>query len=278
MTTGTVLITGCSTGIGHATAKVFQAKGWNVIATLRRPEDAPDLKALDNVLVTRLDVTDPASIESAIAAGIQRFGDIDVIVNNAGYGLYGVFEGLSDATIRAQYETNVFGVMNTIRAILPRFRAKGSGVIVNISSGGGFFALPTMSIYCSSKFAVEGFSEGIYHELRSIGIKVKLIEPGGVMDTPFDSGASRKMAETTPPSSYQPFIDGTAKIIDGMRAVATATSADVAEVVFAAATDGTDRLRYLATDDIKGLVQLRQGASEEQYMAFMCAHLAPPLG
>lgn len=275
--TRTVLITGCSTGIGHAAAKIFQAKGWNVVATLRRPEDASDLAALDRVLATRLDVTDPASIGSAIAAGIERFGDIDVVVNNAGYGLYGVFEGVAEANIRAQYETNVFGVMNVIRAILPRFRAKGSGTIINISSGGGIFALPTMSLYCSSKFALEGFSEGLYHELRSIGIKVKLIEPGGIMDTPFDAAATGKMAGTMPPAAYQPFIDGAVKIIDGMRVAATSTAADVAEVIFAAATDGSDRLRYVATEDVKSLIRLRQEASEEEYMAFICEHLAPQL-
>lgn len=274
----TVLITGCSSGIGHASAKEFHAEGWNVIATMRRPEAVRDLSRLENVLSIELDVIDPVSINTAIEAGIERFGAIDMVVNNAGFGLYGVFEALDDAQIRALFDTNLFGVMNVTRAILPHFRAKGGGTIVNVSSAGGLFSMPLMSLYCSSKFALEGYSEGIYHELRSIGISVKVIEPGGVMTTEFDKKATDGLKrDGRTPTEYVPFIDAMNRQLDGMRAAATSTEAEVAQALFAAATDGTERLRYVVTDDIAPLVHLRHESSEEEYMAFMREHVAPPL-
>lgn len=275
--TKTVLVTGCSTGIGNSCARVFHREGWNVVATLRRPEVATDFSKLDQVLVAALDVTSPASIAAAIQAGLDRFGDIDMVINNAGFGVYGVFEGLDDLDIRRMYDTNLFGVMNVTRGILPHFRSKKAGHIVNISSAGGIFALPAMSIYCSSKFALEGFSEAIYHELAAIGISVKLIEPGGVLTTPFDGAALARMAHTTPPSEYEPFLHALSKNMKGMRDQAKATAADVAEAVFVAATDGTNRLRYVVTDDIKELVRLRHEASEEQYMTFVREYVAPKM-
>jgi NAD(P)-dependent dehydrogenase (short-subunit alcohol dehydrogenase family) len=274
----TVLVTGSSTGIGNACVRVFHREGWNVVATLRRPAEATELRKLDKVLVAALDVTEPASIATAIRTGLDRFGDIDMVINNAGFALYGVFESLDDQDIRRLFDTNLFGVMNVIRGILPHFRSRKAGHIVNISSAGGIFALPAMALYCSSKFALEGFSEGIYHELGAIGISVKLIEPGGVLSTPFDGAALARMAKATPPSEYEPFLHALAKNMEGMREAAKATAEDVAEAVFRAATDGTDRLRYVVTEDIKELVRLRHEASEEQYMAFVREYIAPKLG
>jgi NAD(P)-dependent dehydrogenase (short-subunit alcohol dehydrogenase family) len=275
--TRTVLVTGCSSGIGNSCARVFQREGWNVVVTLRKPQEAAEFRKLDRVFTAALDVTDPKGIEAAIKAGLDRFGDIDMVINNAGFGLYGVLESLSDSDIRRMFDTNLFGVMNVVRAILPHFRARKAGHIVNISSGGGLFSLPAMALYCSSKFAVEGFSEGIYHELAAVGISVKLIEPGGVLSTPFDQAALSRMAQAKPPSEYEPFLRGLAKNMEGMRQAAKATAADVAEAVFAAATDGTDRLRYVVTEDIKDLVRLRHEASEERYMAFVREYIAPKL-
>jgi NAD(P)-dependent dehydrogenase (short-subunit alcohol dehydrogenase family) len=273
----TVLVTGCSTGIGNSCVRVFHREGWNVVATLRRPEAATDLRKLDKVLVATLDVTEPTSISAAMRAGLDRFGAIDMVINNAGFGLYGVFESLSDRDIRRMFDTNLFGVMNVIRGILPHFRARRSGHIVNISSGGGIFSLPAMSIYCSSKFALEGFSEGLYHELAAIGISVKLIEPGGVLSTPFDGAALARMAEVTPPAEYEPFLSALSGNMEVMRQQAKATAGEVAEAVFVAATDGTNRLRYVVTEDIRELVRLRHEVSEERYMAFIREHIAPSL-
>lgn len=275
--TQTVLITGCSTGIGNAAARTFQQQGWNVIATLRNPASGHGLEGLENVLVTTLDVTDPDSIASAIAAGLERFGQIDALINNAGFGSYGIFEGASDASVRSVYETNVFGVMNVTRAVLPHMRERRQGQIINISSAGGFFALPTMSVYCSSKFALEGFSEGLSHELAPLGIRVKLIEPGGVLTTNFDSRATALAADDATPSEYAPFVDATNAMLDHMRTAASATEQQVAEVIHQAALDDSGRLRYLATDDIRELVRLRQETSEDEYMAFMRQHIVPQL-
>lgn len=272
----TALITGCSTGIGNSCARLFAKNGWNVVATARNPETIRHLESA-TVAVCRLDVTDPASIDAAIATGLARFGDIALVLNNAGFGLYGVFESLRDADIRGMFDTNLFGVMNVVRAILPHFRGKRSGSIVNISSGGGLFALPGMPIYCSSKFALEGFSESIYYELGALGIAVKLIEPGGVLSTPFDREAISRMADAPPPPEYGSFIEGLAKNMEGMRDNAKATADDVAEEVYAAATDGSDRLRYVVTDDIKEIVRLRHEVSEDAYMAFVKDHIAPKL-
>ncbi|MEO7658252.1 MAG: SDR family NAD(P)-dependent oxidoreductase, partial [Pyrinomonadaceae bacterium] len=151
-----VLITGASSGIGLHTAKLFQAKGWKVAATMRSPERADDLSRIVDVECLRLDVTDVPSIKSAITAAIDRFGRIDVVVNNAGYGLFGVFESATSEQIGRQFDTNVFGMMNVCREILPYFREQKRGYIVNVASLVGRVALPVTSLYAASKWAVEG--------------------------------------------------------------------------------------------------------------------------
>src|SRR6218665_398777 len=174
----TVLITGASSGIGKATSLYFARQGWNVIATMRNPEKETELVNEPNILVSRLEVNDPASINAAIAEGIAKFGKIDALINNAGYGQQGVFEAISTEKIQAQFDVNVFGTMNVTRAMLPHFRANQAGVIVNVSSGAGRVTTPLLSIYSASKFAIEGFSESLAFELDSQNIKVKIVEPG----------------------------------------------------------------------------------------------------
>ncbi len=177
--TSTILITGASSGIGKATAKLFHDKGWNVIATMRKPEAEEGLSALDNVLVTRLDVTDEGSIKAAVDAGLERFGKIDALLNNAGYGAYGPLEAFPLESVRRQFDTNVIGLLATIQAVLPHMRAAKAGVIVNVSSIGGKITFPMGTLYHGSKFAVEGLSEALHYELEPIGIKTKIVEPGG---------------------------------------------------------------------------------------------------
>jgi NAD(P)-dependent dehydrogenase (short-subunit alcohol dehydrogenase family) len=271
----TVLITGCSSGFGKASAKYFAAQGWNVIATMRRPETETELAGISNVLVTRLDVQEPASIESAIHEGIERFSRIDAVVNNAGFGLFGVFEATPVEKIAEQFNTNVFGVMNVIRLILPHFRANKSGIIVNVSSGAGVFALPMISLYCSSKFALEGFSEALWYELASQNIAVKIIEPGGVVSTNFGVRSGAEAAHNDALPDYDQFITKTNNIFAGLRKARLATSEQVAKVIFDATTDGTNRLRYVATDDIVPLVKARRETSEEAYIKMMHAQFAP---
>src|SRR5262245_7714164 len=162
----TILITGASSGIGKATAKYFQKKGWNVVATMRRPEKEQELTALDRVLVVRLDVQDPASIVSAVKAAIERFGKIDVLLNNAGYGAYGPLEATPMEKIRRQFDVNVIGLLETTKALLPQFRANRDGVIVNISSIGGRITFPLGTLYHGTKFAVEGLSEALSWEME----------------------------------------------------------------------------------------------------------------
>jgi len=276
--TQTVLITGCSTGFGEAIARLFSSRGWNVAATMRRPEAGASLAALDNVLVTRLDVQDQASIDAAITAAIARFGRIDVLVNNAGFGLFGVFEAMPREKMLEQFEVNVFGLMDVTRAVLPHFRAYRSGVIINISSGAGVFALPMISLYTASKFALEGFSESLSYELADLGIAVKIVEPGGVTSTDFGRRSGEEAGRAAPPADYAPFVAAADTLFTGLRAArAGATSEEVAEVVFTAATDGSGQLRYVATDDIKPLVAARRETSEAEYLAFMRARFAPRL-
>jgi NAD(P)-dependent dehydrogenase (short-subunit alcohol dehydrogenase family) len=174
----TVLITGCSSGFGRLTAKTFSAKGWNVIATMRSPDKETELTELDNVWVARLDVTDPDSIEQAVKAGIERFGAIHVLVNNAGYGGHTMFEQATDTAIRAMYDTNVFGLMNVSRALLPLMRRQKDGCIVNVTSMGGLMGVPCGSIYSSTKHAVQGLTEAMALEYKPLGISVKSVLPG----------------------------------------------------------------------------------------------------
>ncbi len=269
----TALITGTSTGLGKAAALHFVANGWNVVATMRTPSAETLLVDSENVLITRLDVQDVASIDQAINAGIRRFGKIDVMINNAGFGLFGLFESTSREKIREQFDVNLFGLMDVTRAILPHFRANHAGIIINVGSGAGVFGLPMMSLYCSSKFALEGFSESLSYELRSQGILVKIIEPGGVVSTDFGKRSGKEAVVNPPINDYAAFTERVNSVFAGLRSSRLATEEDVATVIFTAATDETDQLRYVATEDIKPWVNARRETSEAQYIAMMKSQL-----
>lgn len=182
----TIFITGASTGIGKATAIYFAERGWNVAATMRTTNKGADLTKYPNILVIALDVLQTEQIALALEQTKKHFGGIDVIFNNAGYGLVGAFEAMSDAQIRKQFDTNVFGVMNVTRAILPYFREKKGGTIINTTSMGGIITFPLYSVYHSTKWALEGFMESLQFELRMHNIKIKNIEPGAI-NTEFDN-------------------------------------------------------------------------------------------
>jgi len=240
--TKTVLITGASSGIGKATAEFFAARGWNVAATMRTPAKAQFAgDGNDRIKVYRLDVTDEASIAEAVAAVIADFGRIDVLVNNAGYGLVGVFEAMTPEQVRRQFDTNVLGVMNVTRAVLPQMRAQQDGCIVNVASVAGRMSLPLYSLYCSSKWAVEGFSEALTYELASQNIRVRIIEPGPI-ETNFMTG-SLDIADKAVASAYQTFE---ARVWDALRvAFANAPGPEiVAKSVFRAANSRSAWLRY----------------------------------
>jgi len=268
--TQTVLITGTSSGFGEATTKLFSERGWNVVATMRNPEANGTLQSGDKLLVARLDVEDPGSIETAITAGIERFGRIDTVVNNAGYGLFAIFEGASPEAVKQQFDVNLFGVMDVTRAILPHFRANRQGTIINVTSGAGVIGFPMASLYSASKFAIEGFTEALGYELYGLGIKVKLVEPGGAPGTGFMKRSGMEGAELSVPTDYFPFLNHISKLYDGMTQGADPDAVEkVASTIFEAATDGSDRLRYLPTNDIMPLVDARRGATEAQYQALV---------
>lgn len=268
--TSTILITGTSSGIGRAAARLFAEKGWNVIATMRDLKDADALPEGDSLLTTRLDVQDPDSIRAAIDAGIARFSRIDALVNNAGYGQWGLFEALTPERVQAQFDVNLFGVMNVTRALLPHFRANGGGAVLNVSSGAGLFTLPMISLYCASKFALEGFTEALSYELGSQNIEVKLVIPhGGVTSTRFGENQAARGADGSPLSDYQPFVDRTLAAFARMAAESSIAAEDVATLIHTALTDGSDRLRYLIGDDARGFVKARRTLPDQDYVDYM---------
>ena len=185
MSKKTVLITGCSTGFGRLAAETFRKEDWNVAATMRSPDRETELVDADDLIVTRLDVTDPDSIRSAVAQTLDRFGRIDVLVNNAAYGGHALLEQSSDRMIRAMYETNVFGTINVTKEVLPVMRRQKGGCVINVTSMAGLMALPTDCVYTSTKYAIEGLTEGLALECKPLGILAKTVAPGAYMKTAF---------------------------------------------------------------------------------------------
>ena len=244
----TIFITGASSGIGKETAKYFQLKGWNVVATMRNPEHETQLIGLENVFVTKLDVLDLESISQAITKGIEKFGGIDVLLNNAGYGAYGPLESFPREKILRQFNTNVIGLLDVTRAILPHFRENKKGIIMNVSSMGGKMTFPLGSLYHGTKFAVEGISESLRYEVEEFGGKVKIIEPGAIATDfagrSFDFNTDEKL------SAYQNIVSKIMTVFPQMIKNASSTNV-VTEVIYKAATDGTKRLRYMAGKDAK---------------------------
>jgi NAD(P)-dependent dehydrogenase (short-subunit alcohol dehydrogenase family) len=266
--TRTVLITGTSSGLGRAAAKLFQAKGWNVVATMRSPEREAELTQLERVRVTRLDVQDGSSITAAVHAGLAAFGRIDALVNNAGYGAYGPLEAFAAERIRRQFEVNVLGLLATTQAVLPHFRANRGGTVVNVSSIGGRMAFPLGSLYHGTKFAVEGLSEALQYELGAIGVRVRLVEPGGIR-TDF-GGRSLDFSNDPSLTEYQPLVQSVLDVMGPMLSQGSSPER-IAEVVYAAATDGGDRLRYEAGADAERVLASRRAASDAEFFAGMRA-------
>ncbi|MBK8625218.1 MAG: SDR family oxidoreductase [Saprospiraceae bacterium] len=251
----TIFITGASSGIGKETAKLFQSKGWNVIASMRNPEYETELNQLDNVLVTKLDVLDVDSIQKAFEDGIQKFGTVDVLLNNAGYGAYGPLEAFSRDKILRQFNTNVIGLLDVTKAFLPYFRQNKKGTIINISSIGGKMTFPLGSLYHGTKFAVEGISESLNYEVEQFGGQVKIVEPGMIATDfggrSFDFSNDENMVE------YQNVVGTLMNAMPAMAANASPASV-VAVVIYEAATDGKNQLRYTAGEDAKMLMANRQ--------------------
>ena len=198
-------ITGASTGFGRKLAEAVLAKGDRVVATARKQESVADLERQNpsRARAVRLDVTDLAQVKASVQAAIDAFGRIDVLVNNAGYGLMGAVEEVSDVQIRQQFETNLFGLLNVTRAVLPLLREQRSGHILNVTSVGGQVSFPTFGMYHGTKYAIEGISESLAKEVAPFGVKVTIIEPGA-FKTDF---ASRSFARAERIAAYQPLYE-----------------------------------------------------------------------
>lgn len=211
MTNKTWLITGCATGFGRALAEAALARGDSVVATDRSADAVTDLgtRYPDTALTLGLDVTRPDQVRAALEAGFARFGRIDILVNNAGYGIQAAVEETDEAAMRAMFEVNLFGMIDIIRAALPRLRAQGSGHIVNFASVGGRVSGPLVALYSASKFAVEGLSEGLAAEVAEFGIKVTVVEPGAFA-TCFGATA---VPPHDPVTVYAPLHDSMRKLL-----------------------------------------------------------------
>jgi NAD(P)-dependent dehydrogenase (short-subunit alcohol dehydrogenase family) len=251
----TIVVTGASSGIGKATARLFADRGWNVVATMRNPAAEKDLVESAKFKLVALDVQDPASVRAAVAAATAAFGKIDVWVNNAGYGAFGPVEAGTREQVQRQFDVNFFGLIECVQAIAPHFRSNKAGVLINVSSIGGLMTLPGYGVYNASKFAVEGLSEGLWYELGIFGVKVKWIEPGAI-HTDF-GGRSMDAWDISNLPDYANFMEK----VKATRARFTKNSSTpelVAGVIFEAANDPSDRLRYLAGPDAKRLWPVRR--------------------
>lgn len=265
----TILITGSSSGIGKETALHFQKQGWNVIATMRSPEKETELNTVENIQLEKLDVLDIASIEQAIKNGISKFGKIDVLINNAGYGAYGPLESFPRENIIRQFNTNVIGLIDVTKAMIPHFRENKNGTIVNISSIGGQMTFALGSLYHGTKFAVEGISESLHYEMKEIGVNVKIVEPGFIAT---DFGGRSFDFQAGDIEEYKSLIGTLMRQWQNPNNRVSHPSL-VAEVIYNAVTDGRDQLRYRAGDDANFLLDNRKKMSDSEFFEMMNSQL-----
>src|SRR5215212_5152669 len=266
------VVTGSSSGIGLATSLALARNGYLTYATMRNLAKRNSFESIADkqhvpIRVVQLDVTDENSIKSAIESILSEAGRIDLLVNNAGYVLTGAFEDIGIDEIKAQYETNVFGVIRVTQAVLPIMRKQGSGRIINISSGAGRIGYPGGSAYVSSKFALEGLSESMAYELEQFGIQVVLVEPG-VVRTNFGENMVIAKKAQDPNSPYSQMMQMMSSIRGRM--MENASDADlVAEIVVEAATAKEPNLRYLAGKDVQQMVAAKKSMSDEEFQKMM---------
>lgn len=266
MKTNVVLITGAGGGIGYATAVHFAKLGWKVAATVRSSADGDTLANHENISVYQLDVTDADSIKVAFEAVIRDHGAVDAVVNNAGYGLSGVFEAISDVSLRRQFETNVLGLMRVTRAAIEHMRPRRKGVIIQISSMGGRITFPLYAPYHGTKWAVEGFTESLHYELEQFNIRMKLIEPG-LIQTNF-AGSSLEMVMPSHTKDYDEYVRKFTVASD--KALKDSVSPQVvAETIFRAATDGSKRLRYPTGKPAPMILRLRRLVSDSMFFGLI---------
>lgn len=256
----TIFITGASTGLGRATAVLFAQKGWNVIATMRQPEKERELNQHASIRLLLLDVTNAAQIEETVKQATEM-GKIDVVFNNAGYGLAGPLEGTTDEQIVTQLNTNLLGVIRVTKAFIPHFRQQGGGLFISTTSIGGLAAFPFNSIYHATKWALEGWSESMAYELSKFGIGIKTVSPGGIK-TDF-AGRSIVLAKHEAYAALTDKVLG--KFTDPARIAGYSSAEQIAAVVYEAATDGKAQLRYVAGEDAKAIFAQREQIGVEAF-------------
>src|SRR5919197_4321270 len=268
------IVTGSSSGIGYETSLELARNGFLTYATMRNLNNSENIKLVATkenlpIRINQLDVTDDVSVQNAVQAISSETGRIDVLVNNAGYGLNGAFEDLAMDEIKAQYETNVFGLIRTTQTVLPIIRKQKSGVIINISSAAGRFGYPGGSAYVSTKFAVEGLSESMSYELEPFGIKVVVVEPG-VIRTNFVTVVAKKSQDQNSP--YSQMMQKIATSFEGMMKNSSSPEL-VAKVVLNAVTSENPNLRYLAGKDLEAWLDSKRNMSDEAFHKMMKQNL-----
>jgi NAD(P)-dependent dehydrogenase (short-subunit alcohol dehydrogenase family) len=266
------VVTGSSSGIGYETSLALAREGFLTYATMRNLEKGSIIKSESGkenlpLKIMQLDVTDDASVSKAVKSIISDSGRIDVIVNNAGYGLVGAFEDLSLDEIKQQYETNFIGVVRVTQAVIPIMRKQKSGRIINISSGAGRFGYPGASAYVSTKFAMEGLSESLSYELNPFGIKVILVEPG-VIRTNFGNGMVVAKKSQDPASAYLSMTRKMNEVLGQLMQNGSPPSL-VANVVLQAAKSDNPNLRYLAGKDVEQWVDQKKKMSYKEFFNMM---------
>ena len=250
------LITGSSSGFGRAIAQAVLDRGEKVVVTARNSQHVEDIqiKYPDRALAVQLDVTQPAQVKAAVETAIAKFGRIDVLVNNAGYGTMGALEELSDEATRRQFETNVFGALNMMRAVLPSMRQHRSGYILNLSSVGGFVSFPGAGIYCATKFALEALSEALVKEVESLGIKIIIVEPGAFR-TDFN-GRSLVLADTQI-ADYEPIVGGFRQWLQDMDGKQPGDPVKAAEAMIQAVNSDNPPLRLALGADAVDAIETK---------------------
>ena len=263
----TIFITGASAGLGKATAKLFHSKGWRVIATMRSPEKETELRPLQNVLLLPLDVNDPEQIQATVKKAILS-GNIDVVFNNAGYGLVGALEACTDHQITDQIATNLIGVLRVTKAFIPYFKEKRNGLFISTSSIFGLVSNPLSSVYNATKWALEGWSESISYELAPFNIGIKTVAPGGIKSNYMN------VMQVAPHPDYEPLMNKMIAVFsDGL--LTFSAPENIAESVYEAATDGKDQLTYIAGDDARKLFAQRQKDGPDAFRTAMAKLMKP---
>ena len=256
----TIFITGASTGLGRATAKLFAERGWKVIATMRNPDKETELSKIENINLLPLDVTNLDQIKETTKIALQM-GDVDVVFNNAGYGLVGPLEGMTDEQLVNQINTNLLGVMRVTKEFIPYFREKGKGLFITTTSIGGFVTFPFNSAYHATKWALEGWSESMAFELNPFGIGIKTVSPGII----FTDFVSRSLVMSQHESYTEMSDKVRSKFSDPKRVENGSTAEQIAEVVYTAAIDGKSQHRYVAGKDAIAAYNYRLEVGDEAF-------------